>query len=86
MPAILRAAKKFGIDVAQKGSMAAQHSAQAADVLEDLYELIDAEADEPAHATMLQQAASILLRFLGDESAEIGRAATTCRPCRRPRA
>ena len=73
MPAILRAAKKFGIDVAQKGSMAAQHSAQAADVLEDLYELIDCESDEPAHVQMLQQAAAIMLRFVTEETAEIGR-------------
>ena len=72
MPAILRAAKKFGVEVAQKGSMAAQHSAQAADVLEDLYELIDLESDEPAHAQMLQQAAAIVMRFLTDEAAEIG--------------
>ena len=33
MPAILRAAKKFGVEVAQKGSMAAQHSAQAAAIV-----------------------------------------------------
>ena len=72
MPAILRAAKKFSVEVAQKGSMAAQHSAQAADVLEDLYELIDLESDEPAHAQMLQQAAAIVMRFLTDEAAEIG--------------
>ena len=72
MPAILRAAKKLGVEVAQKGSMAAQHSAQAADVLEDLYELIDLESDEPAHAQMLQQAAAIVMRFLTDEAAEIG--------------
>ena len=56
-----------------KGSMAAQHSAQASDILEDLYELIDCESDEPAHVAMLQQAASIVLRFLGEEHAEIGR-------------
>jgi len=72
MPAILRAAKKFSVEVAQKGSMAAQHSAQAADVLEDLYELIDLESDEPAHAQMLQQAAAIVMRFLTDEASEIG--------------
>ena len=72
MPAIIRAAKKMGVEVAQKGSMAAQHSAQAADVLEDLFELIDCESDEPAHVAMLQQAAAIMLRFVTEETAEIG--------------
>ena len=80
MPAILRAAKKFGVEVAQKGSMAAQHSAQAADVLEDLYELIDLESDEPAHAQMLQQAAAIVMRFLTDEAAEIGQPGDDAEP------
>ena len=46
-----------------KGSLAAQHSAQASDILEDLYCLIDCESDEPAHVAMLTQAAGIVQRF-----------------------
>lgn len=59
-------------DWAQKGSMAAQHSAAGADVLEDLYALIDCEADEPAHVALLQDAAALVLKFVTAEHAEIG--------------
>ncbi len=55
-----------------KGSMAAQHSAQAADILEDLYCLIDCEADEPQHVQMLTSAADLVVKFLQSERAEIG--------------
>jgi hypothetical protein len=72
MPAILRAAKKFGVEVAQKGSMAAQHSAAAGDIIQDIYELIDGEVDD-AHVATLQQAAAIIQRYLSDESSMIGR-------------
>ncbi len=59
-------------DWGAKGSMAAQHSAQAADILEDLYCLIDCEADEPAHVAMLTSAADLVVKFLQSERAEIG--------------
>ena len=73
MPKIEAAAKRMGIgEPAQKGSMAAQHSAQGADVLEDLYELIDCEADEPAHVALLQDAAALVLKFVQAEHLEIG--------------
>lgn len=55
-----------------KGSMAAGHASIAADVLEDLYELISCEIDETQQANILRQAADLVTQFMTLEAQEIG--------------
>ena len=57
---------------AGKGSIAAGHASQAADVLEDLYCLIACEADETAQANLLRSAADLVTQFMTLEAKEIG--------------
>jgi hypothetical protein len=57
---------------AGKASMAALHASDGACVLEDLLELISCEADEPDQLSVLQQAATLVSRWIEMERGEIG--------------